>query len=61
MLAAASRATTAGCQGAGDGTSSPGNRTCYPPGRRRVRGQRAPVGRERKADWGTERMVAGTC
>ena len=41
MLAAAARMTAAGCQGAGDGASSPGNRTCYPRGIRRARGQQA--------------------
>lgn len=58
ILAAAARATAAGCRGAGDGPSSPGNQTCYPPGIRRARGQRAPAGRERKADWGAESMAA---
>ena len=58
ILAAAARATAAGCRGAGDGASSPGNQTCYPPGIRRARGQREPAGRERKADLGAESMAA---
>lgn len=47
MLAAAARMTAAGCQGAGDGASSPGNRTCYPRGIRRARGQQAPAEKEK--------------
>lgn len=43
ILAAAARMTAAGCQGADDGASSPGNRTCYPRGIRRARGQQAPA------------------
>ena len=47
MLAAAARMTAAGFQGADDGASSPGNRTCYPRGIRRARGQQAPAEKEK--------------
>lgn len=54
-LAAAARTGAAGCQDAGDGTSSPENQTCYPPGIHQGRGRRAPRGRgEEKANRGAK-------
>lgn len=57
VLAAALRMAAAGCRGAGDGASSPENRSCYPPEIRRAQGRRAPAGREKRADCGAERKL----
>lgn len=58
-LEAAARAAAAGCRGAGDGASSPENRICYPPGRRRAQGRREPAAQERKAACRAEGKAAG--